>query len=357
MEIRISENIRRFRKEKNLTQEALANILSITPQSVSKWERSEGYPDITMLPALANCLGVTVDVLLGNDRIAAEERIQNYISEYKRLTADDTSPPAAFTAAHNAYEEFSYDYRIMMLYVNALNIYHPADSEKEIERICQTVLQNCDDPVLCADASYFLCGFRNVEDRMAFLKKYIEYGQNWDWFKVYSRDSEEGKIMMQHEIFDKWWHLNAYIYTFGDLWNECPERMVSHEEKIALIRKCEKIFYAFLDEDDLGEFTFYVGQYNEYLAREYAALGKAEETIQCFEKATDGWITYDTLPAEYTYKNILLTHRPYTVENIGHDFQNTGLFRKVIDQNPDFDFVRGDVRFQTAYAKLCKAAE
>ena len=38
MEIRISDNIRRFRKDKNYTQEALANMLSITPQSVSKWE-------------------------------------------------------------------------------------------------------------------------------------------------------------------------------------------------------------------------------------------------------------------------------------------------------------------------------
>ena len=65
MEIRISENIRRFRKEKNFTQETLANMLSITPQSVSKWERGEGFPDITMLPAIANCLGVSVDVLLG----------------------------------------------------------------------------------------------------------------------------------------------------------------------------------------------------------------------------------------------------------------------------------------------------
>ena len=148
MEIRISENIRRFRKEKNFTQETLANMLSITPQSVSKWERGEGFPDITMLPAIANCLGVSVDVLLGNDQIIAEERIRNYINEFRRLTSDDSIWSTAFTAAKNAYEEFSYDYRIMMLYVNALNIFHPGESDDEIRRICRTVLQNCEDPVL-----------------------------------------------------------------------------------------------------------------------------------------------------------------------------------------------------------------
>ncbi len=353
MEIRISDNIRRFRKDKNYTQEALANMLSITPQSVSKWERGEGYPDITMLPSIANCLGVSVDVLLGNDQIIAEERIQNYISEFKRLTSDETTWNLAFSAAQNAYEEFSYDYRIMMLYVNALKIFHPVDSEKEIERICKTVLQNCDDPVLCADASYFICGFRNADDRMAFLKKYIEYGQDWNWFKVYPLDSEEGKIMMQHEILDKWWHLDMYIYTYGDLFNESPERKVSHEEKIALIKKCERILAAVMDEGDYGEYTWYIGQYNEFLAREYAALGKEDETLDFFEKAVEGWISYSKLPEEYSYSNILMTYRPYTRETVNGSSEALKQFKNKVDNNPDFDFVRENHRFVTAYKRLC----
>jgi transcriptional regulator with XRE-family HTH domain len=76
MEIRISDNIRRFRKDKNYTQEALANMLSITPQSVSKWERGEGYPDITMLPSIASFFGVTVDDLLGVDKAKREQNMQ-----------------------------------------------------------------------------------------------------------------------------------------------------------------------------------------------------------------------------------------------------------------------------------------
>ena len=96
MEIRICENIRRLRKEKNYTQETLANMLSITPQSVSKWERGEGYPDITMLPSIASCLGVSIDVLIGNDQMIAEERIQNYISEYKKLVIDEKMRYTAF---------------------------------------------------------------------------------------------------------------------------------------------------------------------------------------------------------------------------------------------------------------------
>ena len=64
MEINLKEKLRTLRQRKNVTQEALANHLGITPQSVGKWERGEGYPDITLLPKIAFYFDVTVDELL-----------------------------------------------------------------------------------------------------------------------------------------------------------------------------------------------------------------------------------------------------------------------------------------------------
>lgn len=69
----LAENIRKYRIMKNLTQEDIANYLNITPQSVSKWERAETYPDITLLPALANILETSIDLLVGMDTIRATE--------------------------------------------------------------------------------------------------------------------------------------------------------------------------------------------------------------------------------------------------------------------------------------------
>lgn len=69
----LSENLKKYRMQKNLTQEDVAEYLNITPQSVSKWERSESYPDITFLPALANIFETSIDLLMGMDTIRAEE--------------------------------------------------------------------------------------------------------------------------------------------------------------------------------------------------------------------------------------------------------------------------------------------
>lgn len=83
----LSENLKKYRIIKNLTQEDVAEYLGITAQSVSKWERGESYPDITFLPALANIFETSIDLLIGMDTIRAEEtrlNIHNKAVAYQR---------------------------------------------------------------------------------------------------------------------------------------------------------------------------------------------------------------------------------------------------------------------------------
>ena len=64
MNLQIGEKIRLLRRERGYTQEEMAAHLGISYQAISKWERGDGYPDITMLPALARYFSVTVDELI-----------------------------------------------------------------------------------------------------------------------------------------------------------------------------------------------------------------------------------------------------------------------------------------------------
>ena len=52
------------RKEKGLNQIQLGELLNVSNRTVSKWEKGDGYPDITLLPEIADCLGITIDELL-----------------------------------------------------------------------------------------------------------------------------------------------------------------------------------------------------------------------------------------------------------------------------------------------------
>ena len=57
-----------LRKEKGLTQRQLAELLNVSDKTVSHWERDETSPDISLLPLLAQSLGVTVDELLSSEK-------------------------------------------------------------------------------------------------------------------------------------------------------------------------------------------------------------------------------------------------------------------------------------------------
>lgn len=60
----LGKMIAALRKEKGMTQSALAEKMGVTDKAVSKWERDLSCPDIMLLPRLAETLGVTVDELL-----------------------------------------------------------------------------------------------------------------------------------------------------------------------------------------------------------------------------------------------------------------------------------------------------
>ena len=62
---KIGKNIAQKRKQNNLTQEALAERLGMTPQAISKWETGAGLPETPALVALADCLEASIDDLLG----------------------------------------------------------------------------------------------------------------------------------------------------------------------------------------------------------------------------------------------------------------------------------------------------
>ena len=62
---RIGQTIARLRREQNLTQMALADLMGVSFQAVSNWERGQSMPDVSKLPELADIFSVSVDELLG----------------------------------------------------------------------------------------------------------------------------------------------------------------------------------------------------------------------------------------------------------------------------------------------------
>lgn len=150
MNIKISENIKRLRKTKKITQERLAEIFNVTPAAVSKWENNETYPDITLLFPLSHFFGVSIDELMGYDYMLVEEEIKKAKEEIHNAWFINNDWNKAKELTVKARSDYPNDYEIMVNYLffltggmadNDLNVL--IQNEKEIIKVCDLILEGC----------------------------------------------------------------------------------------------------------------------------------------------------------------------------------------------------------------------
>ena len=113
MELLFAKRVREKRLEKGLTQEQLAQAIQISPQSVSKWERGDGYPDITLLPRIANFLQISVDELIGNDEATRQEDADSFERTWWSIPRSKEGWPRKLKLAKEYYTKYPHNYEIM----------------------------------------------------------------------------------------------------------------------------------------------------------------------------------------------------------------------------------------------------
>ncbi len=87
MKNQLGNKIKDLRKQQDMTQEQLAEILNVSAQAISKWENGSNMPDITVIPEIADCFGVTIDELMGH-KVNALARLWEFFQsqEYQSLS-------------------------------------------------------------------------------------------------------------------------------------------------------------------------------------------------------------------------------------------------------------------------------
>lgn len=99
----IGTRIKELRKEKKVTQEALAEYLHISSQAISKWETGASSPDIDMLPKLAIFFGTSLDHLLDFDQSRVDAAVEALITESGRGGNDPAKSEAFLRRALEKY--------------------------------------------------------------------------------------------------------------------------------------------------------------------------------------------------------------------------------------------------------------
>jgi len=135
----IAENLKAMRKSADMTQEGVAEILGVSPQSVSKWERGDSYPDITFLPSLANLFKTSVDALIGMEKLNDNEaRTEVFMEGQKRmLNGDDAGAASVYNEALKTYPN---DENIMLELALALALDSETANLERALSLCERIL-------------------------------------------------------------------------------------------------------------------------------------------------------------------------------------------------------------------------
>ena len=123
MQINIGDTIRELRRRDGRKQEDLAKALGVTNQAVSRWEANGGYPDLEMLPAIANYFGVTIDELFGyhSDREQKVEAIVSRINDMNfQNNGVNVNMDECIALAREAMLEFPGNEKVMLCLASVL---------------------------------------------------------------------------------------------------------------------------------------------------------------------------------------------------------------------------------------------
>ena len=192
----IGDNIRRLRREKSVTQEQLAESVGVTCAAVSRWERGEACPDISLLGPLAYYFGVSIDELLGYNAARVEQEIRDILAEYKKLyrNAGEEESRVHIT---EAFRRFPNDYRIMNAYMWHIGGNY-ADNDpsvlrehaEEFRELCRRILDGCTDFPIRQDAlnmeAKLLWAEGRTDDALALYRKNFA-----SWYDTWEQKSEQ----------------------------------------------------------------------------------------------------------------------------------------------------------------------
>ncbi len=296
----IGTTIKHLRREKNITQEQLAEYLGITSRAVSQWECDRTAPDISQLPALCHIFDVSSDVLLGIDIEKNNEEIKKYLDAARNLCHQGKWEE--YTAIlREANKKFPRDYKIMQTLADAIVNEYSRKCIKEYDAVfalCNRILAECTDSAIryeAIDTLGIAYGYADKKDEMLKLAEEMPRTHfSYENFMMYrwkgDADFEEFQGYLSFLIY----HTAEMIELAAGQRHDNGEFIYSLEDRIHLW-KTEIGFLQLLFPDGDYQIKAQLGEVAcSFLCTAYLRKQNYEEAWNWLEKGADFAVHMDT---------------------------------------------------------------
>ena len=355
MTLPISNVIRRMRRERDITQENLAEAVGVPYQSVSRWENGQAYPDMELIPKIAKYFEIYTDVLFGMDNESTSKKIDKH---YQKIKEVQNNHEEFYLACKSAYDEFPNEFNFGIWLCRCYVDYGIRPNENhidEIRHICRNILDNSTNEDLRIEALYVIAIAETDEN----LDSWLNMMPSWKSCKeillesryAYHRDMEKYRLSRQEN----------FITLIGYLFYNCNE-WVDHNIAIDNYKMILSLIDVMREPNtDIDAWIVMRAHFHARLAGEHFALMENDLGFIEFEKAIDLYVKYAELPIDIslTYNcsalNLLTENKLSKPEDDTNDKGEYECFWAYYDfMNPEGLFVNvwNDDRFKLQIERL-----
>lgn len=276
----LSDNLKKFRQQKNYTQEQVADVLGVSSHTISRWECNKTLPDVSILPEIAKLYCVSIDDLFKEHSVAYENYAQRLASVFEA-----THDPEDFIRADSEFKKLLKNNGLTALDMWSYGIIH-----------------------------YFMMNY-SIEKALYWFDKVLEQGETADAFAYWKTRIQKMKLLSQlgkneeniteqqkriennpNYVNEYCLLLAAYIFaeSYEEAYNEFQKAVAKFPDEWELyihggdickrLKKYDEAFKHWDKAEELGT-TFMDGKYAK--ASCYEDLGKYENAYKAWSELAD----------------------------------------------------------------------
>ncbi len=356
MKLLLAENIKKYRISQSLTQEQLADAVGVSPQAVSRWENSSSYPDITMLPGLANIFGISIDTLIGADIERKQQEIEKAL-KYNSVLHREGKHHESEAFIRNKLKQYpdsaelTYQLAYALSKFAADNIEQQQALDKEIESLCKRAIHLDNGSWITYASKQMLCLRYNKQGSH---EKAIEIADSMPTWWV-SREFLMQYVMPEDEAAQqRQYNLVALMDMMILHLNKIAHDMPNDKQSITVLDKAVALA-ELIAGSDLKLHHERICKCHLWRARYFCRMGEKDNSFEALEKALYHADQFESRPEFSKYESFWLWRIDDVRANERKDIPES-LYQhllRMLDE-PCFASIQGDRRFKEIREKLEK---
>ncbi|HBR31386.1 MAG TPA: hypothetical protein DD733_04825 [Clostridiales bacterium] len=364
MTIKIGEKIKELRKKVDVNQERFAEYLGVTAQAVSKWEVEGCYPDIELLPSIANFFNISIDELMCFDVMKNQEKIDMIIKQIGTERSRSWYDGTKIEMLRNAIQQFPNNYDLLYCLARTLcftkepYVFISEEERKKNLResisICTRILEDCtDDHLRFRSLQVLTQAYKDIGEKEKAVKTANRLPLARDSRDMVLPNILEGEAKSNQIVKNIWLLSDMFEYAIENLANS--KYKDNPEKRVELFKKIVSIEEILHENNDYIYEALRLRAVYYWLTEDYIKLKDYNKALDCVEKFAEHSINFDALPDVSTYTSIIFQDETCP-KNKDLDFTgNTALHAKeILLAREIFAPVCEHVRFKTVISKLEK---